>query len=336
MRFATPTFLISLLLAASPAAGADKSGPLINKAVFSQQSGKTVYWVLPGPRQLSERVFGTPGNPKRTLEEKLAQVDKPPIRQVLKDLPFLVAAPLEARATNEAGTRFTMLKAPTLASNKARPLPPDQSGHFRTTLLDRVPRDQQGPPGDTPDEVTLDTQFHDPAGNSYRLEFDHVIQPPFPGYRTQGGVFIDGWLHGATGTGTPLMPKMYTRGAWWGAVHLHVNGEKVGTRVAHLMTTDVVRNRDYELALDEDMPLDAEERHVPDQAHHTHLVVIPIKPTPQGPVFEPVPTAFELPNGKKQPFIHMMFEEDTIEEWQTNLQAVTFGAKKKNITALVK
>ncbi|HSH49224.1 MAG TPA: hypothetical protein VK991_11625 [Halomonas sp.] len=315
-------FLAALLYAAGVSAAApDKSGPLINKAVIQQEAGKTVYWVLPGPRKLSREVFGTPDDPKRTLPPILAKVDKPPIRELLEKLPILVAAPLKARKTNVAGTEYTLFAQPTPFSDKARPLLPDQSGYFKTTLLDRVAEDQPGMPGDTPDEVQLDTWFHDPAGNKYRLEFDHVVQPPFPGYDTQGGVFIDGWLHGTTGTGSPLMPREYTYGAWWGIVHLYINDEQVDTKVAHLMTTEVVRKRDYSLALDEEMPLDPSERHIPGQDHETHLIVLPIKPTPQGPVFEPVKTAFELPNGEKQPFIHMMFEEDSISEWDLNLQS---------------
>ncbi|MBB3189520.1 hypothetical protein [Halomonas cerina] len=313
--------LATLLFAMeASAAGGDKSGPLINKAVIQQEAGKTVYWVLPGPRQLSKEVFGTPDNPKRTLKPILAEVNKPPIRELLQKLPVLVAAPEPARKTNEAETEYTVFSQPTPFSDKARPLPPDQSGFFRTTLLDRVAEDQPGKPGNTPDEVQLESWFHDPAGNKYRLEFDHVVQPPFPGYETQGGVFIDGWLHGTTGTGSPLMPKEYTRAAWWGVVDLYINDEKVDTKVAHLMTTEVVRKRDYSLALDEEMPLESSERHIPDQEHHTHLIVMPIKPTPQGPVFEPVNTAFELSNGKNQPFIHMMFEEDSIVEWQLGSQ----------------
>lgn len=38
---------------------------------------------------------------------------------------------------------------------------------------------------------------------------------------------------------------------------------------------------------DEEMPLDPSERHIPDQEHHTHLIVLPINPTSEGPVFEP-------------------------------------------------
>jgi|AntDeeMinimDraft_5_1070356.scaffolds.fasta_scaffold02217_4 hypothetical protein len=314
-------FLAALLLTTgASAAAAEKSGPLINKMVIQQEAGKTVYWVLPGPRKLSKEVFGTPDAPQRTLQPILAKVDKPPIRELLEKLPILVAAPAKARKTNEAGTEYTLFAPPTPFSDKARPLPPNQSGYIKTTLLDRVAEDQPGKPGDTPDEVQLETWFHDPAGNKYRLEFDHVVQPPFPGYNTQGGVFIDGWLHGTTGTGSPLMPREYTRGAWWGIVHLYINGEQVDTKVAHLMTTEIVRKRDYSLALDKEMPLDPGERHIPSQDYHTHLIVLPIKPTPQGPVFEPVKTAFELPNGEKQPFIHMMFEENKISEPKMDMQ----------------
>lgn len=320
-RLNATVFLAALLFATeAPAAGPDKSGPLINKAVIQQEAGKTVYWVLPGPRKLSKEVFGTPDDPQRTLEPILAKVDKSPIRELLGKLPIVVAAPAKARKTNEAGTEYTVFAQPTPFSDKARPLPPSQSGYFKTTLLDRVAEDQPGKPGETSDEVQLETWFHDPAGNKYRLEFDHVVQPPFPGYNTQGGVFIDGWLHGTTGTGSQLMPREYTYGAWWGVVNLYINGEQVDTKIAHLMTTEVIRKRDYSLALDEEMPLSPSERHIPSQDHHTHLIVLPIKPTPQGPVFEPVKTAFELPNGKKQPFIHVMFEEDKILEWKLNMQ----------------
>jgi len=310
--------LAAVMLCASGAwaAGADKSGPVLNQATVEQEPGKTVYWVLPGPRKLSEKVFGTPDGPKRTLGPILEKVDAPPIRQLLKDLPILVAAPKKARQTNEAGTRYTAFAMPTPFSNDGRVV----SGSFETTVYDRVTRDQTGPPGATPDEVELSARFQDPAGNDYRLEFDHVVQPPFPGYETQGGVLVDGWLHGTTGTGSPLMPKEYTRVAWWGVAHLHINGEKVATRVTHLMTTEPVRKSDYSLALDEEMPLAEEDRFIPSQDHHTHLIVLPIEPVPgEGPRFAPVPSAFELPNGKKQPFIHMMFEEDNITEWKLGM-----------------
>jgi len=40
-----------------------------------------------------------------------------------------------------------------------------------------------------------------------------------------------------------------------------------------------------------------------------------VTPEPgRGPVFKPLKTAFELPNGKPQPFIHVMYEQDTVVE----------------------
>lgn len=43
---------------------------------------------------------------------------------------------------------------------------------------------------------------------------------------------------------------------------------------------------------------------------HTHVFVPPVRETPDGPRMVPLKTAFELPNGTKQPFIHSMFDQD--------------------------
>jgi len=95
---------------------------------------------------------------------------------------------------------------------------------------------------------------------------------------------------------------------------VYINGRLAQPhRVMHMMTTEVVRDRDYHLALDREMPLPPGRRHIRGQEHHTHLVVLPITPVKgQGPVFKPLKTAFILPNGKPQPFIHIMWEQDEI------------------------
>lgn len=119
-------------------------------------------------------------------------------------------------------------------------------------------------------------------------------------------------IHGDTGIGTPLEPRQYLYGAFWGVGDLLVNGEVADTnREVHFMTTEVVRNEEYELAIGEDLPLGEEEAFA-GQSHHTHGILPPIKATPDGPEFDPVSTAFELPNGETQPFIHIMFDEDTV------------------------
>ncbi len=290
-----------------------------------QEPGNAFYWVLPGERRLSPLVFGTEANTLRgtdLLEVRIEQARRLPdplgeaVPQLLEDLPFLVAAPDEAREPIEESGEDVIaqqrLTEPTLYSDRAEVT----SGSFEVTYEDRRPYDLPGAPGETPDAVDLDAQFTDPAGNEYVVDHDHVIQPPIPGYETGGGVLTNGRLHGISGTGSPLFPQVYTYGASWGVGHLEVNGERAteeGMRVVHFMTTATVRDERYRLVLDEEMPLAPDET-IAGQIHHTHGVVLPIRPTPDGPVYDPVPTAFELPNGETQPFVHAMWEQDEIVE----------------------
>ncbi|WP_254611695.1 hypothetical protein [Haloterrigena gelatinilytica] len=258
-----------------------------------QESGNAVYWVLPGERRLSPQVFGTSDAPRRgsdLLESRIEQAKGLPepldeaIPQLLQDLPPLVAAPEAAREPIEDGEsagiaqeRFT---EPTLYSDEAEVT----SGAFEITYGDRQPYDLPGKPGDTSDVVDLEAQFTDPAGNEYELEHDHVVQPPIPGYETGGGVLSGGWLHGITGTGSPLFPQAYTYGASWRVGNVHVNGEVAtedGFRVIHFMTTQTVRDERYRMAVDEELPLASDET-IAGRIHHTHGVVLPIRPT-RGP-----------------------------------------------------
>jgi hypothetical protein len=307
------------LLAACANAGADRAtaagdGKTPDRVV-KQEAGKVVYWVPPGPRRLSPEVFGTADNPKMTLKPKLKKARQmvdagkmpPSVPKLLQDLPILVGVPEKARAQGPDGGQI--LKHPT-------PFPDDGrivQGHFRAALFDEVQEDTPGKPGKTPDSAKMTAEFTDPQGNAYRVVLDHVVKPPLPGYETEGGVMLDSVHHGSTGTGTPLMPQVWTVGALWGIAEVYVNGElKADHQVVHLMTSETVRDTDYDLALQEDMPLSPSQWHVKGQPHHTHLIVMPVKGTKKGPVFSPAPTAFELPNGKTQPFMHIMFEQDTV------------------------
>ncbi|WP_246308091.1 cupredoxin domain-containing protein [Halorarum salinum] len=95
-----------------------------------------------------------------------------------------------------------------------------------------------------------------------------------------------------------------------------VNGEVAtedGFRVMHFMTTQTIRDERYRLAIDGELPL-APENTIAGRVHHTHGVVLPIMPTDEGPAFQPVPTALELPNGGTQSFIHAMWEREELVE----------------------
>jgi uncharacterized cupredoxin-like copper-binding protein len=289
------------------------------RVTVEQGSDKTFYWVLPGERRLSPHVFGTPDAPRHgndLLQSRIEQARGLPdplgdaIPQLLQDLPVLVAAPEQAREPIDDEIAHEKFVEPTLYSDRAEVT----EGEFSVTYHDRQPYDLRGPPGETPDSVDLDTRFTDPAGNEYELEFDHVVQPPIPGYETAGGVITDAWHHGKTGTGSPLMPQVYSYGVCWGVGNVLVDGEVVDeNKVIHIMTTQTIRDQQYRIALDEELPL-APENTIAGQVHHTHGVVLPITAGPDGPVHEPVQTAFELPNGENQPFIHGMWEQETIVE----------------------
>ena len=230
------------------------------------------------------------------------------MKDLFKAFPIIAGVPLELRATNEEGTKFTKTKKATPVSDQGKIV----SGQFEITFKDRQPIDLRGDLTDTLDDVDLTLGFTDPVGNKYEIEVLKLYQPPFPGFESGGGVVTDTWTHGGTGTDSPLFPKVFTYGAFWGIGNVIINGEVADkNKWVHLMTTQTVRNKYYRLAIGEELPLKAEET-IAGQVHHTHLIVRPITITPEGPKFEPVKTAFALPNGKNQPFIHVMFEEDTI------------------------
>lgn len=321
------------------------------KLTVKQDPGNVFYWVAPGPRKLSPKVFGRPGDLREeaTLEYKLQQASKlqqagkmpSSVSDLLPNVPQLVGLPREAwdngqivqakwdhedrelKKSSDSGEYW--YTRPTFFSNIAYPVPPrpDKKNHFELTYIDRQKTDQSGPPIDTKDDVELDITFHDPDGNRYRLEIFETFMPPLPGYETGGGVFVDGRHHGRTGTGSPLMPEVYSYGAFWAVGRLWVNGEGPQVRVTHAMTTEVVRDKSYKLITEEDMPLQPEHRIVSSKNHHTHLVVVPVKPTVMGPEYAPVKTAFTVKEGKlkgeKQPSIHIMFEQEEIVSGEEHL-----------------
>jgi len=303
------------LLAAGVAPGSVDAASEEPDRITKQEAGKVTYWVMPGPRKLSPAVFGTPDNPKMTLAPKLRKAKQmaeagkgpPSVPQLLKDLPILVGVPEKARTTMDDGTQ--VLKHPTPFSDNGKII----EGNFEAKFWDKVNEDTPGKPGKTPDKAKMTAEFTDPQGNDYRVVLDHVVKPPFPGYETDGGVMLRDYHHGTTGTGTPLMPQVWTLGAFWGVGEVYVNGDlRSKKRVMHLMTTEVVRDNDYHLAFQEEMPLTPDQWLIKGQPHHTHLIVLPIQATKKGPVHKPLKTAFELPNGKTQPFMHIMFEQDTV------------------------
>lgn len=336
----TGTRLLFGLLLSAGSAMAENDGQSERRLTVKQDPGKVFYWVLPGHRELDPAVFGEPPNLNEDLfletklEEARKQVEagKMPrtVPDLLKKASVLVGLP-EAwwqpdtdKIIEKDGKHI--LTFPTFFPDEGIPVVDrgDKKNWFELTYIDRIPSDQEGMPVNTEDEVELKIEFHDPDGNSYDLEIFHVIMPPLPGYDTRGGVFLDDYHHGKTGTGSPLMPKVYAYGAFWAIARLSVNDGPPMVRVAHAMTTEVVRDENYDLAITEEMPLPPERRINPAVNHHTHIVVVPVKPTSDGPVFAPVKTAYTVPSGplkgKKQPYIHLMWEDEEITSGMEHLK----------------
>jgi hypothetical protein len=257
-------------------------------------------------------MFGTPDDPLRTAEDEIMELAGTPMGDILAEVPILIGAPRMIRNVSADGTRYTDTNVMTPFSDKGMPT----SGSIRVVYKDRQQRDRRGMDMSTDDGVELETSFTDPAGNTYEIRVKMVVAGPLRGidpnkYPTGGGVIVDTFHHG-TGTGSPLFPRVYTYGAVWALADIIVNGEIVNTnQFTHIMTTEIVRDKEYRLAIDEELPL-ALDNTIAGQAHHTHILVLPITVTPEGMKFEPVHTAFILPNGMPQPFIHAMWEQDTI------------------------
>lgn len=298
-----------------------------------QRAGRSVHWIKPGPRRLDSRVFGTPPDGASTPQLGddwiahqiwwLSQ-HRPAAAGLLKGadghpkFPVPVGWPNGLRETNDNGDEYTKTSKPLPFSDKT--VGSDENENLDGDLS-LTYRDRQGFEGDggKEDEIDLDIWFTDPDGNKYELDIEHLEH--HDGAHLHGrGVMTGVYMHGTTGIGTPLMPTQYAFGSFWAVGSLSINGndpmEQNTERVIHFMTTQTVRKADgYTLAFDADLPLGVDGNPDPylGEDTHTHVFVPPVRETENGPRKVPLKTAFELPNGKKQPFIHFMFDEDDVQ-----------------------
>ena len=301
-------------------------------AVRTRQSrGGSVHWILPGPRRIDPHVFGTPeagpSTPQRGDDHIAHKIwylsqHRPDVVGLLagdddhKALPLPVGLPNKARQTTADGTRYTETKIPVPFSDNTvgSETNPDLDGALDLTYIDRSGFEGDG----NGDGIDLDIWFTDPAGNRYTFDIHHL--ETHDGAHLHGrGVMTGVYMHGDVPIGTPLMPTQYAFGSFWAVGDLLTNGEVVAdrnrNRIIHLMTTQTVRDTDYRLALDEELPLGAHGNPDPYLGSQsvTHAFLPPIQATDDGPRRVPLRSGFTLPNGKSQPFIHFMFDEASAE-----------------------
>ena len=114
--------------------GRSRDGALERDLTVTQESGKSVHWILPSKRELETAVFGTPENPQfgqRLLEHNIAEGDNENLASLLQELPFPVAVPEEVRETEDG--EFTTTSVPTPFSDKAKQV----DGELDVTYMDR-------------------------------------------------------------------------------------------------------------------------------------------------------------------------------------------------------
>jgi hypothetical protein len=279
------------------------------RIVVRQPAGRVVYWVLPGERALDEVTFGTPADPRFTAE--IPPRTPADVTDVLRRWPLPIGVPVTMRATSPDGLKYTATAVPTPAGDRAMPV----SGAFEVKLYDRIGFDREGARiDDTPDAAIADLAFTDPDGRTWRVHPKRTVMPPFPRWQTQGGVLRGAPIHGDTGTGLPLLPRMWAHVAWWAVADLTVDGRVVDRdKLVCLATTQVTRDETYRLVLGGELPLPPE-RTVTRARHHTRLQILPVRVNERGMAYEAVPVEWRPPGGPAQDFIEVSFEQDEIVE----------------------
>ena len=170
------------------------------------------------------------------------------------------------------------------------------TGSYELTIEDNVDVDSQN----STDAVTaVNIEFTANDGKRFKIDkIDIIHKPDGMGDHTFfGGVGVNKMMHGNTGIGVGLMPKMLAYITLWGKVDLKDanTGEVVASdRIVHIMVASKVRDENMNLMTDVEM----------DKSDHdtwmaeTHVILIP-----QDKDGNPSPVP-----GTDHGFIHMMWE----------------------------
>lgn len=224
-------------------------------------------WIFPGKRKLDPELFGTPQNPLKTNW-----------------------VPLEMREVSEDNNSFTTTVNVTPFSDSVEMI----TGTISLSVKDVTPVDDAA----SKDEAVVEATFTDPTGeNTYTVVVQDVI-PVGVDHQFFGGVGTDVYIHGVTEIGSPLVPTVWNYVVLWGIGELYKNGELIDTmRMVHVMVSQRIRDDTFQVGFDVAYP----------DKYEVHVMLPPVKVTPEGPVDSPVPTGVFLPTGVEQPFIHVNF-----------------------------
>ncbi len=170
------------------------------------------------------------------------------------------------------------------------------SGSYNLTVADLDPEDSM----ESRDSVSdVSIMFAGNDGRVYKIDKIMIIhKPEGAGDHTFfGGVGLNKIMHGNTGIGTNLMPKMMAYITLWGLVDLKdANTDTViaANRIIHLMVGTNVRDS---LMLDTNVVVDNSDYNIKNA--HTHVILPPLNMAGE---MDPIP-------GTDHGFLHMMFEK---------------------------
>lgn len=270
-----------------------------------QQEGE-VHWVEPAQRELGPDAFGTPRDPRALALVPPATEET--VAALLERYPILIGLPLDLRGISPDLTRWTRTTVDVPFGGPLHRVP----GTLTIAARDRLVADPDGPYDLTADRATAVATFDDPEGRSYRVVLDQVIVPPFPGWDTGGGVLHDQLIHGEAITGSPLLPTVHAWLAVWGLADVYIDGLLASSRrLTALEVIETVRDSSGRLVQSQELPLNVADT-LSGHPFQAHLIVFPVRFGARGPVFDPVDVPMQTTFGKRQDFLHVVWERPRI------------------------
>ena len=216
-------------------------------------------------------------------------------------------------SSSSTGKIYEILPGPAVINTAMNPTPFSNNikmttGTYNLVVEDKVDVDSQN---STDAVSSVNIEFTANNGKRFKIDKINIIHKPDGAgdHSFFGGVGLNKMMHGNTGIGTNLMPKMLAYITLWGLVDLKdaATGKVVASnRIVHIMVGSRVRTKELKLITDVDT----------DKSNHdtwmaeTHVILIPQDMAGNK---SPVP-------GTDHGFIHMMWENvnlmDATRDWK--------------------
>lgn len=202
---------------------------------------------------------------------------------------------------SSSGKVYEVLPGPAVINPQMNPTPFSDNiqmtdGKYEIVVQDNVDVDSQN---STDAVSSVNIEFTANNGKKFKIDKINIIHKPdgMGDHTFYGGVGLNKMMHGNSGIGTGLMPKMIAYITLWGIVDLKDanTGEVVAAnRIVHIMTASNVRNKDMGLITE----IDNDKSDHDTWMAQTHVILPPLDKDGNS---SPIP-------GTDHGFIHMMWE----------------------------